>query len=64
MWDRWDVGLLLIAGYVAIMSLVRLMSVRRRELTNKFRAEFRAEQARKEQEEARERREAARRESA
>jgi len=66
MWDRWDVVLLLIAGYVAVMSLVRLMAIRHRELTAKFRTELRAEQrrqateaARREREEARRREEAA-----
>ena len=27
--DRWDIALLLIAGYVAVMTLVRLMTRRR-----------------------------------
>ncbi len=46
MWDRWDVLLLVIAGYVAVMSLVRLMSTRRRELAAKFRAQMQAERQR------------------
>ena len=29
--DRWDIALLLIAGYVAVMTLVRLMARRRDE---------------------------------
>lgn len=27
--DRWDIALLLVAGYVAVMTLVRLMARRR-----------------------------------
>lgn len=30
--DRWDIALLVIAAYVAVMALVRLMSRRRQEL--------------------------------
>lgn len=61
MWDRWDIVLLLVASYVAVMSLVRLMTSRRNELTAKFRQQFRAEQERQAQEAARARREAIRR---
>lgn len=61
MWDHWDLVLLGIAGYVAVMSLIRLMSSRRRELTAKFRGEVRAEHVRQQQETARAQREAARR---
>jgi hypothetical protein len=32
--DRWDLLIVLIAGYVAVMSLVRLMARRRNELIN------------------------------
>ncbi|REJ69496.1 MAG: hypothetical protein DWQ31_04530 [Planctomycetota bacterium] len=60
MWGRWDVVLLLIAAYVAVMSLVRLMSNRRQQLTERFRSELRAEQQRKAYEAARQRRREAR----
>ena len=35
--NRWDVVLLVIAGYVATMALVRLMIGRRRQVLDEFR---------------------------
>lgn len=35
--DRWDVIVILIAGYVAVVSLVRLMAKRRNELVDQVR---------------------------
>lgn len=37
--DRWDVVLLIVAGYVSVLSLVRLMANRRNELVEKIREE-------------------------
>ena len=38
--DRWDVFILAVASYVAIVSLVRLMANRRNELVAKIRTEI------------------------
>ena len=38
--DRWDVLLALVAAYVAIVTLVRLMTNRRNELVTKIREEI------------------------
>jgi hypothetical protein len=38
--DRWDVFLFVVAGYVAIVSLVRLMANRRNELVEKIQEEI------------------------
>jgi hypothetical protein len=38
--DRWDVVLLIVAGYVSVLSLVRLMANRRNELVSKIREEI------------------------
>jgi hypothetical protein len=35
--NRWDVVLLVVAGYVAAMALVRLMIQRRRQVLDEFR---------------------------
>lgn len=35
--DRWDVIIILVAGYVAVMSLVRLMVRRRNQSLEQFR---------------------------
>lgn len=35
--DRWDVIIILVAGYVAVVSLVRLMARRRNELVDQVR---------------------------
>jgi hypothetical protein len=52
MFDGWDVALLLIACYVAVVALVRLMLHHRDVLTKRFRKELNAEQRRRAQEEA------------
>ncbi len=38
--DRWDVVFILVAGYVAVMSLVRLMAQRRNHVMNHLRGEI------------------------
>jgi hypothetical protein len=38
--DGWDLLVALVAGYVAVVSLVRLMANRRNELLDKIRAEI------------------------
>ena len=43
--DRWDVLIALVAAYVAIVSLVRLMAARRYEVVRQFRAEVERLQA-------------------
>jgi hypothetical protein len=43
--DRWDVLLALVAAYVAIVSLVRLMASRRNELVAKIREEIAKQRA-------------------
>ena len=48
----WDITLFLVAGYVAVMSMTRLMIRRRCQLLVEFREKLKAEQERKEAEEA------------
>jgi len=46
--DRWDVLIIAIAGYVAVVSLVRLMAARRNQLVEQVRQQMdqqRAKQA-------------------
>lgn len=43
--DRWDLLLAIAAGYVAIVSLVRLMATRRNELIVKIRSEIAKQRA-------------------
>ena len=43
--DRWDVFLFIMAGYVAVLSLVRLMAHRRNELVTKIRDEIARQRA-------------------
>ena len=38
--DRWDVIVILVAGYVSVMALVRLMARRRNQLIEHFRDEI------------------------
>ena len=38
--DRWDVLLILVAGYMAVMSLVRLMRERRNQVLEHLRGEI------------------------
>ena len=38
--DRWDVLMILSAGYVAVVSLVRLMAVRRNQVLEHFKQEI------------------------
>ncbi|MHC4178965.1 MAG: hypothetical protein ACYSWU_15740 [Planctomycetota bacterium] len=45
--DGWDVALLVVAGYVALVSLVRLMIGRRDQLLDEFRRELKKERQRK-----------------
>jgi hypothetical protein len=43
--DRWDVLVVIVAGYVAVVTLVRLMTNRRNELVAKIRDEIAKQQA-------------------
>ena len=45
--NGWDVAVLAIAGYVAVMSLARLMLRRRDELVVEFRAKMKREKRKK-----------------
>ena len=49
--DGWDVALLAMAGYVAVVTLVRLMIRRRDQLLDEFRRKVKQEKQRKELEE-------------
>ena len=49
--DGWDVALLVVAGYVALVTLVRLMIRRRNQMLDEFRSELKKEKRRKEAEE-------------
>jgi heme exporter protein D len=44
--DNWDVTLLVVMGYLAIVALVRLMSRRRDQLLDEFRRQIEEEQKR------------------
>ena len=48
----WDIALFVVAGYVAVMSMARLMIRRRDQFFVEFREQMKAEQERKEAEEA------------
>ncbi len=48
--NGWDIALLLVVGYVAVVALVRLMAQRRDELLEEFRRRMKAEKKRKEAE--------------
>ena len=54
--DRWDVVLLAVVGYVAVMALVRLMAKRRDQVFDELQKQVEAEQHRKRAEEKEERR--------
>ncbi len=45
--DGWDIALLVIAGYVAVVALIRLMTRRRDQMIDEFREEVEKEQNRK-----------------
>lgn len=47
--DSWTMVLLVVAGYVAVMALVRLMIRRRNQLFDRFQAEVEVEKERKAQ---------------
>ena len=47
--DGWDVAVALIAGYVAVTTLVRLMIAKRDAVVERLRGEIEAEQARQKQ---------------
>lgn len=55
--DGWDVALLVVAGYVATVALVRLMIRRRDQMLDQFRREVEKERKRREAEDQRSRRE-------
>jgi heme exporter protein D len=50
--DGWDLALLVMAGYVAVVALVRLMIRRRDQVLGEFRRKLRQERQRKQAEEA------------
>ena len=62
--DIWDGILLLVASYVAVVSLVRLMAAHRKKVTAELEAQFREEQRRKAEEEKDKRRNDKREEAA
>ena len=39
-WNRWDFALLALAGYIAVIALVRLMLARREQVVARLRAEL------------------------
>lgn len=45
--DRWDVLILMGAGYVGVMVLVRLMAVRRNQLVDQVRSQLEEQHAKK-----------------
>jgi hypothetical protein len=47
--DGWNIALLAVAGYVAVLTLSRLMAARRNEITAQFRREVEKEKNRREQ---------------
>ena len=49
--DGWDLTLLVVAGYVAVVTLVRLMARRRDQMLDEFRRKLRKEKQRNEAEE-------------
>lgn len=49
--DRWDILLLIGAGFVAVVALIQLMLGRRDEILRTLKADFEAEQQRKRDEE-------------
>lgn len=50
--DGWDVALLALAGYVAVVTLVRLMIRRRDQLLEELRRKLKKQRQRKQAEEA------------
>jgi hypothetical protein len=48
--DAWDAGLLAVAGYVAVSSLVRMMHARRAQLVERFRSDLAHERQRRSKE--------------
>ena len=49
--DRWDVALLAVVGYVAVMALVRLMTRHRDQVVDELQKQVEAERRRKKAEE-------------
>ena len=45
--DGWDLTLLVVAGYVAVVTLVRLMARRRDQMLDEFRRKLKKEKQRK-----------------
>jgi hypothetical protein len=45
--DRWDVFIILAAGYVAVMTLVRLMARRRNQVLEQVREQIEAQRPKK-----------------
>jgi hypothetical protein len=57
--DRWDILIVVAAGYVALMTLVRLMTRRRNELLNQVREQITDLQKKKKKAKKKEARDAA-----
>ncbi len=57
--DRWDILIVVAAGYVALMTLVRLMTRRRNELVNQVRSQIADLQKKKKKAKKKEARDAA-----
>ncbi len=53
--DRWDVALLAVVGYVAVMALVRLMTRHRDQVVDELQKQVEAERRRKKAEELKQR---------
>ena len=54
-WNTWDVVVLVAAGYIAVMALVRLMRSHRAKLVDQLQQKWLAEQRRKQEEQQLER---------
>jgi hypothetical protein len=50
--DTWDITLLVVAGYLAVVALVRLMARHRDQMLDNFRSQLAAEKKRKQDDDA------------
>ena len=57
--DKWDVAILIVTGYVAVTTLVRLMINRRNNLLDRFRRQMAEEKNRNKRQEKTDRKEKA-----
>jgi hypothetical protein len=53
MMDNWDVTLLVVAGYLAVLALVRLMASKRNQMLDEMRRQIESEKKNKQEEEYR-----------